>query len=599
MTAHVLMVPPIEAEPWPTLGPQVVEWMEQNLVFGPGDLRGEPIVIDDDWFALICRAYEIFPQLDARGDPHPLAGKRRFNRVCWSLAKGQTKTEKLALISACELHPDAPVRFSGWDGHGKPATGRGVTDPYIPLVAYTEEQSDELAYAALKAILEESPVGHDFDIGLERIIRKRGDGRAVSLAAAPNPRDGARTTFQGKDETHRWTLPSLRLAHRTMSANLAKRPLADPWELETTTAFAIGEDSVGEATYAYAKTVADGKIKEPRLFYYHRQADPERELDSRDAIREAVIQASLPASLGWRNVSGIVDLWDDPQADHEYLDRVYCNRTRAGSGAAFDLSRWDETLLRREIVDEDLVRLVAERLGQEPDLDPEALHSLAHQLGLDRYVVPEKAEITVGFDGARYFDSTAFVGTELATGFQWTVACWERPSSADKAEVADWEVPKHEVQATVEEIFRRWRVKRMYCDPFHWRDEIDRWCGQYGEAVVEWRTNRYQLMSYACRDYATALKAGEIPHGEDPQLRRHLGAAVKQLQNFRDDKGERLWVIVKERPDSVHKIDLAVAAVLSRKARQDAIADGALNAKASVYERRGPVILGRGQRDDG
>jgi hypothetical protein len=56
--------------------------------------------------------------------------------------------------------------------------GRGadrwpVTDPYIPLVAYTEEQSDELAYGALRVILDESPLRDDFDIGLERIMRKK------------------------------------------------------------------------------------------------------------------------------------------------------------------------------------------------------------------------------------------------------------------------------------------------------------------------------------------------------------------------------------------------------------------------------------------
>ena len=33
---------------YPTLGPQVCDFIEQNLVFGPGDLRGQPVRLDDE-----------------------------------------------------------------------------------------------------------------------------------------------------------------------------------------------------------------------------------------------------------------------------------------------------------------------------------------------------------------------------------------------------------------------------------------------------------------------------------------------------------------------------------------------------------------------
>jgi hypothetical protein len=44
-------------------------------------------------------------------------------------------------------------------------------------------------------------------------------------------------------------------------------------------------------------------------------------------------------------------------------------------------------------------------------------------------------------------------------------------------------------------------------------------------------------------------------------------------------------LIRKDRPDSPHKMDLAMAAVLSWEARTDAIADGVTG--SSVYETRG------------
>ncbi len=38
----VLMVPK-DDKPYPSLGRQVVQWIEENLVYGPGDLRGQPV----------------------------------------------------------------------------------------------------------------------------------------------------------------------------------------------------------------------------------------------------------------------------------------------------------------------------------------------------------------------------------------------------------------------------------------------------------------------------------------------------------------------------------------------------------------------------
>jgi hypothetical protein len=204
----------------PTLGPYVCQFIEQRLVFGPGDLRGQPAVLDDEKRALVFRAYELNPP------GHLQEGRRRFKRVGISQAKGLGKTELAAWLTICELHPEAPVRCIGWTKKGEPIGGP-VTDPFIVLLAYSEEQSDELCYGAVKAILEESAIGADFDIGLERILRRRGDGKAVSLSSSPNARDGARTTFCVCDETHLWTLPRLKQAHQTLSANLAKRKIAD------------------------------------------------------------------------------------------------------------------------------------------------------------------------------------------------------------------------------------------------------------------------------------------------------------------------------------------------------------------------------------
>lgn len=532
----ILMVP-CDADPWPTLGPQVCAWIEENLCFGPGDLRGQPAVLDDEKRALIWRMYEIYPQ------GHILAGRRRFKRVGLSLAKGLAKTELAAWITACELHHEAPVRCVGWDKRGDPIGGP-VTDPYIPMVAYTEEQSDELAYGALKTILEESMVRDDFDIGLERIMRKRGDGKAVSLSSSPSARDGARTTFQLADETHWWTLPKLVRAHQTMMANLPKRKLADAWALEVTTAPEPGTGSVAEATMDYAKAIKEGRAKDSRLFYFHRQASDEHDLTTEKGAREAVIEASGPAAA-WRDIDAIVELWRDPTTDRQYWERVWCNRLVRSSYKAFDVVRWK-------------------------------------QLAAGINPVKPGDLITLGFDGAQFYDSTGIVGTHVETGYQWLIGAWECPYGQE----GKWQVPTAEVDEAVAAAFSQYKVWRMYADPPYWQSWIAKWAGEYGtDRVVEWWTNRRKQMSYALEGFDTAMASGDISHDGSGALTRHIGNCFRHdLPQKDEETGKSLWLIRKERRDSPNKIDLAMAAVLSWEARNDAIAAGATG--RSVYDDR-------------
>ena len=516
---------PVDAVMWPTLGPQVCDFIEQNLVFGPGDLRGTPAIIDDEKRGLIYRFYEVQPQ----GKPN--AGRRRFKRVAVSLAKGAAKTELAAWIAACELHPEGPVRCVGWSPTGEPIGGP-VTDPYIPLVAYTEEQSDELAYTALRVMLEDGPLRHDFDIGLDRITRLKGDGIAQSLAGSPNARDGARTTFQHFDETHRFVLPRLKEAFKVMQANLPKRKLADAWSLETTTAFEPGLGSVAEGTMEYAQAVINGSIPDASLCFFHRFAADRDDLHTAEGFREAVIEASGP-SAAWRDIDAIVDQWKDPTSDRAYLERVYANRLVRGSSQAFDIVAW-KALERPE----------------SPVRDGDA--------------------IALGFDGAQFHDSTGLVATHMATGYQWVVGVWEKPPAAKD----DWQVPADEVDATVEATFRRYTVVRMYADPPYWQAWIAKWAGSdWGhERVREWWTNRRRPMTYALNGFEAAIKGALVSHSGDARLTRHLGnARRKDIPGERDELGKALWLIQKERPDSPHKIDLAMASVLSWEARTDAM----------------------------
>ncbi len=526
----VFVVPSMDEEPWPSLGGPVCDLIEERAVFGPGSLKGEPARLDDEKRAAVWKAYEVYP----RG--HELAGRRRFRRVRFSWRKGTAKTELMAWIAFAELHPEGPVRFDGWDARGNPV-GRPVRDPYIPLLAYTSEQVQELAYGALMVVCQEGPDADLFDAGLERIIRLdargRADGKAVPLAQSPNARDGARTTFQGYDETHRLDLPRNLAAYETMEANLPKRPLDDPWSLGITTAGVPGGGSVAEKDKDEAESIARGEVDEPELFYFHREAGPGHDLSTLAGRIEAIREASGPSVAAWSDLRGIAKQWDRPNADTRYLERTWLNRWTQADAQAFDAKRWREELARP-------------------------------------FALPPGCGVAVGFDGSKWKDTTALVLTHIESGHQVKRAIW----TPDE----DNPVPGVEVDQIVDDIFETYDVARLYGDPAQgWDDNLSRWAGKYGhKRVLFWYTDSRNLRRTAtmCRAYAAAIRTGAVTHDGDDEFARHIGAAHKRDVKMADEDGTPLWVMTKERHDSPNKIDAAMAGALSWQARLDAIASG-------------------------
>ena len=83
----LLVVPGADPEPWPTIGAEVVDFLEDRAVYGKGSLEGEPYVIDPEFKAFIYRAFEVYPQIVTKSfagggpglhikDRHPWAGRR-------------------------------------------------------------------------------------------------------------------------------------------------------------------------------------------------------------------------------------------------------------------------------------------------------------------------------------------------------------------------------------------------------------------------------------------------------------------------------------------------------------------------------------------
>lgn len=551
----LLVVPGPDESPWPSLGPQVCDFIEDRGIYGPGSLQGEPYAIDPEFRAFLYRAYEVYPQ------GHPWEGRRRFKRVGMSVRKGLAKTEKEALVVYAELHPEGPVRCDGFDAHGQPV-GRPVMAPYIPMLAYSVDQVEELAYGALRYIVENGPDSDLFDSSLERIMRldERGreDGKALPLAQSPNSRDGARTTLNAFDEPHRLYMPRHKAAHNTMDANLPKRPLEDPWSLYVGTAGEPGQGSVAEDLHTEALNIHEGKVDEPRLFYLYRTDDkPKRDLTVKTERVKAITEATGPAGeWGPGQFDDIASQWDRVGADLNYLERVWLNRWTRSSEQAFDVQRWKDHL---QYVDGDPGRGLRPR-------------------------IPKGALVGAGFDGARLRDSTAVVVTDLLTGTQEMWGLWEQD-----LDDPEWEVPIDEVDAVIDQVFAYFDVWRLYADPPYWTTEVGVWAGRHKGRVEEWWMNRLKHSAYALRAYQEAHASGSVgwsadhPHAAD--LARHIGnAGRKEAKGILDDRGEPMHILAKIHPD--RKIDGAAAGKLSWQAYLDAHKAGVARPRTPTRPRR-------------
>lgn len=552
----VLIVPDLDLS-YPTLGPEIASFITERCVFGPGSLAGEAAILDDEKLAALYRLYEVYPK------GHRLEGRRRFQRGGIEWRKGMAKTEFAAWVAFSELHPEGPVRCDGFNAQGEPV-GRPVAFPYIPMMAVTEEQVSELAYGVLKYVVEEGPDADLFDASLDRIMRLdargKGAGQAVPVSNAPGSRDGALTTFQHFDEPHRLYLPSAKHAHETMAANLTKRPLEDPWALYTSTAGQPGQNSIQEDVRAEAEAIKRGDIDEPALMFFARWAgDEHKDLVARAATETspevtpaqalenriaAIADATGPAGeYGPGQFESIAKQWDRPKADRSYLERVWLNRWRRSDSRFFDIVRVQE-------------------------------------LAKPGLVIPEGAFITLGFDGARFRDATAFVATDISTGVQQLMGLWERPEFAD-----GWEVDESEVTQTLTDIMSKYDVWKLYGDPPHWVETMGSWSAKWPDHIEEfWTANRKQ-MAYTARAYTEAITSGSVRFGgvdvpgaafrAHEDLIRHMGNAGKKDSRLLDDEGQPLYIMQKPDGKQEFKFDAAMAATLSWKACLDARKSGA------------------------
>lgn len=497
-----------------TLGWQVIDWVETFLVHGPGDIEGEPVVLDDEFSAFIARSYE----LDAEG-------KRRVRRAVISRPKGRAKSELAAFLAVAEAI--GPVRFdhfatagevSPWGyiyAEGEPV-GKPVQRPEVLCFA-TELGQAGNTYDAIYYILNPETASAALlntygriDVGLMRILLP-GGGVISPESAADSSKDGGKSTFAVFDETHLWVLPKLKRLHQVVIRNLLKRKIASGWCLETSTMYAPGEQSVAEGTHDYSKAVAEGRVSDAGLVFDHKQAGPKFDAKFKTHRLQGLREVYGPAAE-WMDLAAIADSYEDPQTNAAEWERYWFNRPVSIQGQWLSQAAWDDCHVARQI--------------------------------------PDGAEVVLALDGSFSGDSTALIAVEMGEFPHVDVAGhWEKPPGA-----LDWRVDILEVEQSIRTACLRWQVREITADPHLWARSLQL-LSEEGLPVTEFPQSRSR-MTPATKRFTDMVNTRALTHSNHPALTRHVSNAVLR----QDSRG---WRLSKESKSSQRHIDLAVAAVMA------------------------------------
>jgi phage terminase large subunit-like protein len=292
--------------------------------------------------------------------------------------------------------------------------------------------------------------------------------------------------------------------------------------LGITTAGDYRDDALLTRLFDYGKKIASGEVDDPSFGASWWQAP-----DGCDHLDESMWHVANPnLALG---LADIEEMRSTVKSTPEPVFRRYRlnQMVRLGGSAWMDMAAWKAQARERNPL-------------EEARLNP--------QKGTRRI------QIVAAFDGSVSGDSTAIVGMTVEDGHLFKIGVWE-----DTGE-DDWTVPRDEVNRAVDDMFDLFDVKAFQCDTSYWLAEFQEWQRKFGERKVLDFTMSNARMVPAVQELYSGIVDGQVTHGDDPDLNRHVSNAVIH-------ETPRGVTIKKQSKDSKHKIDLAVTACMANDAR--------------------------------
>lgn len=510
---------------FPTLGYEVAQWIEDNLVIPDGYKQGQPYLLTNEQLKFIKNFYRLYPH----AAPWPAADALRYTGAQFRRSQKHGKDPLgAALIWAEAL---GPTRFDGWNADGEPV-GAPYPTPLIVCLGTSEEQTDN-TWRPFVAMGQLGPVGNTsgLDVGLTRCLLP-GGGKVEPVTTSAKARLGAPLTFLTITESHLFTLQG---GYRKV-AGAVKRNVAgmDGRWLELTNAFDPTEGAEAQVT---------NDNPDDRVLIDNVESQRVEDLNDDEALYAELLRQygdSARENGGWVNIRGrIMSEVRSPRHLEADRRRFFLNEIVVGESVFVDPIRWDS-------------------LATEETLTP-------------------GTAIALGFDGSKARDATSLIACRLSDGKLFNLRTWERPADA-----IQWRVPSLEVDQVVQATFGAYEVSLMFADPYRWQDYLDAWAGRWPKQVVEFPTNVEQRMDKAIERFTTAFATGQIAHDGDETLARHCKNAVlvkgsrKKLRPGEDTDVPSYYMKMAKRGTG-QLIDAGVAAVLAYAARGQAIEDGVLN----------------------
>ena len=517
----------IDFNPLNTIGFLATDWIERHTIVPSGVYEGEGLAFNGWQLFCTVNHYRIKP--NAIYDPHRLVTPFHYRR---SVVVGPQKCGKSPWGAGMILNEAVgPSLFAGWaqggevyrcSDHGcgcgweyvyQPGEARGIPrrKSLFGLLAFSEDQTDNV-YEPIQTMIHSGPLG-DFLKVREGFIRLPNRGMIIPLSSAAKSKLGKPLTGALADESGLYTKANRVLdTWQTMRRGVAGM---QGRTIELTNAWDPIENSAAQQAF---------ESKQKDIFRYYRR--PPVELSYKRKRDRHKIHVIVYKDSPWVDPASIdAEAEELVETDPTQAERFFGNRLVQGLGAFLTEELWDDWTVDQE--------------------------------------VPEGAPVCGGFDGSRSGDWTA-IRLETIDGHRFTPSYGpdDRPCYWDPKDWPGGQVPRGEVVAAVDEIFRRYRVGRFYVDPRHWETQADAWAGKHGEdVVVQWPTNQIQRMFDALVRYREDLESGMTTHAGDEEAKLHALRARKVAK-----PGDKF---ILGKPAEHMKIDVAMADVLAHEAASD------------------------------
>ena len=516
-----------------------LDWIERHCVIPDRHERGRPYILADWQAWYFQNFYRVKRRPPLPTDLRPSIGAPAFYYRRAQVVMPQKAGKGPMTAAHVCLEAVGPALFAGWarggetyrcSDHGcycgwiyrydeNEPMGLPWATPLIQITAFSEEQTGNV-YDALRPMIEEGPLADVITRTGEEFIRLPGGGRIDTVTSSNQSRLGQRVTFVPQDETGIWLkqnkMDKVADTQRRGASGMQGRTA------ETTNAWDPSENSVAQKT-------ADAALVRKDIFRLHRLAPPHLRFTNKEDRRK--IFRHVYAGSHWIDTDAIeAECAEIMLTDPAQAERFYGNRIVAGLGTYLDEVLWDSATVSK--------------------------------------IVPEGTPVAVGFDGSDNDDWTAIVCTTIdGYSFIPQYGADKRPTWWNPA-MWGGEIPRGEVNVAMDDIFRKYKVRRVYADPHDWESEIDAWIVNYGEdVVVPWPTYRIIPMYSALVRFKNDLKTGRSTHDPDPMAKAHA------LRARKSSKPQDRFILVK--PHQHQKIDILMSTILGHEAASDLTVENA------------------------